>query len=138
MKNTENKAIRFGAILLGAIWGVMLFLYGVNLVKIFNYKPTVYTGNYNYIAESVLSGDYGSLYLRMQNFAEDDGDLKKNPEYTELMAVHDYLEAAALLKMYKERGIDDLAKKYEIRLEEAKDGLEHLALCTEYIDEKFK
>ena len=59
----------------------------------------------------------------MQSDLIDNLDTDKQTEYAEVLAVHDYIEAAAQYKMYKDNGITDMANRYKERMDDAKNCL---------------
>ncbi len=133
-KLPKSKRNTVFAIVLGIVWGVLIVLYTRCIYSIYNYKEEVYHPKIDYIADEVLKEQYGSLYSRMDSIMRDGVNRHDNPEYTELIAVHDYLEAAALYRMYKENGLKVEADRYLERMNAAKVRLGELDFSAGEMD----
>lgn len=119
-KNPINKGKRILAFLLGIIWAILVVVTVYDLVEINNYN--YYTRSYpgaEYAARSVLTKEYGRLYRRVQSDMSENVDAENLPEYREVLAIHDYIEAGAHYKMYSENGMTERAAVFKERMEEA-------------------
>lgn len=118
----NNKGKNGLAIVLGLIWGIIVAVIVADLYMMFNYKPSYYSSATR-ISDRIMSKEYGQLYTTMQSDLIDNLDTNKQTEYAEVLAIHDYLEAAAQYKMYRDNGITDYADRYKERMEDAKSRL---------------
>ena len=119
-KNPINKGKRILAFLLGIIWAILVVVTVYDLVEInnFNYYRRSYSGA-EYAAKGILTKEYGSLYRRIQSDMGDNIDVENRPEYREVLAIHDYIEAGAHYKIYSENGMTERAARYKEKMEEA-------------------
>lgn len=119
-KNPINKGKRILAFLLGIIWAILVVVTVYDLVEInnFNYYRRSYSGA-EYAARGILTKEYGSLYRRIQSDMGDNIDVENRPEYREVLAIHDYIEAGAHYKIYSENGMTERAARYKEKMEEA-------------------
>lgn len=119
-KNPINKGKRILAFLLGVIWAILVVVTVYDLVEInnYNYYRRSYSGA-EYAARGILTKEYGSLYRRIQSDMGDNIDVENRPEYREVLAIHDYIEAGAHYKIYSENGMTERAARYKEKMEEA-------------------
>ncbi|MCR5720729.1 MAG: hypothetical protein K6G72_00055 [Lachnospiraceae bacterium] len=119
-KNPINKGKRILAFLLGIIWAILVVVTVYDLVEInnFNYYRRSYSGA-EYAARGILTKEYGSLYRRIQSDMGENIDVENRPEYKEVLAIHDYIEAGAHYKIYSENGMTERAARYKEKMEEA-------------------
>ena len=122
MAKASNKGKKVLAVILGLIWGIIVAVLVADLYMMFNYKPTYYSSATR-IADKITTKAYGQLYATMHADLIDNLDTDKQTEYAEVLAVHDYMEAVAQYKMYRDNGITDLANRYKERMDEAKSRL---------------
>ena len=139
--HTENKNVRRERshrtlpIVLGVIWGIMLVLYVRSIYGIFHYDQTYnYYSDPTYSVDEAVVGNYGAIYSRIDNMIESRSDFDLHTEYSELVAIHDYLEAAVHHRMYSENGLDDLAAKNLARMDEARSRMGGLDFVADDID----
>ena len=118
-KNPINKGKRILAFLLGIIWAILVVVTVYDLVEInnFSYNTRSYSGA-EYAAKAVLTKEYGTLYRRIQADMESNIDAEKLPEYREVLAIHDYIEAGAHYKIYSENGMPEKAARCKEKMEE--------------------
>ncbi len=119
-KNPINKGKRILAFLLGIIWAILVVVTVYDLVEInnFNYYRRSYSGA-EYAARGILTKEYGSLYRRIQSDMGENIDVENRPEYKEVLAIHDYIEAGTHYKIYSENGMTERAARYKEKMEEA-------------------
>ncbi len=119
-KNPINKGKRILAFLLGIIWAILVVVTVYDLVEINNYSyhNRSYSGA-EYAAKGILTKEYGSLYRKIQSDMSENIDVENRPEYREVLAIHDYIEAGAHYKIYSENGMPDKAARYKEKMEEA-------------------
>ncbi len=130
-KNKEKTHKKL-AIFLGIIWGIMLVVYLRSVYGIFHYDESrIYYSDATYLAGDIVVGNYGSLYSRIDSMVGDGADFTEHPEYSELAAIHDYMEALTLYRMYSENGIEDLAAKNLARMDEARSRMGGLDFAAE-------
>lgn len=134
MRNSKSKKGNKLAVVLGLIWGILLVVLAVSIKNIFTYRNEKYVQSPEYILNSVISGDYGNIYTRVQKLIEGGFTEEELPEYRELFAIHDYLEAAAGYKIYEKNGLADKASLYQKRMDEASDKLGGLEFTASEID----
>ena len=133
-KSPKNKGKRILAVLLGIIWGILVVIAVYDVVEIYTYNP-FYVSGADYTAKKVLSKDYGSIYNTIHSDVTQDFDFESRPEYNELKAIHDYIEAAAQYRMYSENGLTDKADRYKARMDEAKSRLGQLLFTVKDMNE---
>ena len=132
-KSPINKGKRVLAVILGIIWGILVVIAIYDVVEIYSYNP-IYVSGADYTAKKILSKDYGQIFNTIHNDVGQDFDFESHPEYNELKAIHDYLEAAAQYRMYSENGLTDKANIYKERMDEAKTRLGELEFTAEDMD----
>lgn len=133
--NIKERSHRILPIVLGIIWGIMLVLYIRSIYGIFHYDQTYnYYSDPTYSVDDAIVGNYGEIYTRIDNLIENRSDLDLHTEYSELAAIHDYLEAAVHHRMYSENGLDDLAAKNLARMDEARSRMGGLDFVADDID----
>ena len=133
-KAPKNKGKRILAVLLGIIWAILVVIAVYDVVEIYTYNPFYVTGA-DYTAKKVLSKDYGGIYYSIHNDVTQDFDFEERTEYTELKAMHDYIEAAAQYRMYKENSLSDKAEYYKAKMDEAKTRFGELDFTVKDIDQ---
>ncbi len=129
----SNRGKKTLAVILGLIWGIIVAVIVADLYMMFNYKPNYYSSAVR-MADKVSSKTYGQLYGMMQNDLVDNLDTDKQTEYAEVLAIHDYMEAAAQYRMYSENGISDMAARYKERMDEAESRMGGLDFAADDID----
>ncbi|MBO4678496.1 MAG: hypothetical protein J5626_02405 [Lachnospiraceae bacterium] len=132
-KSPKNKGKRVLAVLLGIIWGILVVIAVYDVVEIYSYNP-FYVSGADYTAKKVLGKDYGAIYSTIHSDVTQNFDFEARPEYTELKAIHDYLEAAAQYRMYSENGLTDKAARYKERMDEARTRLGGFDFTAEDMD----
>lgn len=138
MRKSENKKRKSRyklPVFLGIIWAIMLIVYCVSVYKIFHYDSVPYYSNPEYLMGDVTLKQYGNIYQRVDDMLSSNLTAEELPEYTELVAIHDYIEAAGLYRIYSENGLDELADRNKERMESAKAGFGKLSFAIEEIDE---
>ncbi len=135
MRKSTNKRKGKGlAVVLGIIWGIMLVVLAFSIKHIFSYREDNYYSNPEYIFNYVVSEQYGTIYTRVQNMVEAGVKKGNHPEYDELLAIHDYMEAAAQYKMYSSVNDSTKASKYKEEMEKAKAALGKLDFTAAEMD----
>ena len=132
-KSPVNKGKRILAVILGIIWGILVVVAIYDVVEIYTYNP-IYVSGADYTAKKILSKDYGQIYYTIHSDVAQDFDFENHPEYDELIAMHDYIEAAAQYRMYSENGLTDKANIYKERMDEAKARFGGLDFTVNDID----
>ena len=122
---------------MGIIWGILAATFVAQLYSAFNYKPGYYSSATR-VVNYVAGKDYGQIYGTLHYDLLDNLDTEKQSEYKEVLAIHDYLEAAAQYKMYHEAGYTELAERHLARMNEAKTRLGELDFTAEDIDKILK
>ena len=134
MKKTPvNKGKRILAVLLGIIWGILVVIAAYDVIEIYTYNP-YYVSAADYTAKKILSKDYGRIYSTIQSDVIENFDFEEHPEYKELKAMHDYIEAAAQYRMYSENGLPDKAAYYKEKMDKAQTGFGKLDFTVKDID----
>jgi len=121
-KSPKNKGKRVLAVILGIIWGILVVIAAYDVVEIYTYNSSYYMGA-DYTARYVLAKDYGRIYQRMENDLTSGLNTEVHTEYAEVAAIHDFIEAGAQYKMYKDNGMTERANMYKAKMEEAKSRL---------------
>lgn len=135
MREKKNKKKGKGlAVVLGIIWGIMLVVLAFSVKNIFSFREDYYYSNPEYIFNYIVSEEYGSIYNRIQNMIETGIKGGNHPEYDELIAIHDYMEAGAQYKMYSAGNDMNKAAKYKAEMEKAKAALGKLAFTAAEMD----
>ena len=132
-KAPKNKGKRVLAVLLGIIWGILVVITVYDVVEIYSYNP-FYVSGADYTAKKVVAKDYGSIYYTIHSDVTQDFDFESRPEYNELKAIHDYLEAGAQYRMFAEDGQTEKAARYKERMDEAKTRLGELDFTAKDMD----
>jgi len=132
-KRPINKGKRVLAVILGIIWGILAVIAVYDVVEIYSYNP-YYVSGADYTAKKVLAKDYGAIYYTIHSDVAQDFDFEARPEYNELKAIHDYVEAAAQYRMYSENNQSDKAARYKERMDEARKRLGKLAFTASDMD----
>lgn len=130
----RSKSRKGLAVLLGIIWGIMIIAYFFSIRSMLSYHKEHFYADPEYILGSLIEEDYGGAYVKTEDMLDFGLKVSDNQQYAEVVAEHDYMEAAALFKVYAGEGMDDLASKYKEKMEDAKRRLGGLSYVSEEID----
>ena len=122
------------AIFLGVIWGIMAVVYFFSIKSVFTYDNSYSYTNPEYVLGAMMEENYGGAYQRTEAMLTYGLEVSKHPECKEIVAEHDYMEAAALYRIYFSEGLTELADKYKARMDEASSNLGKISYITKEID----
>lgn len=113
----KNKKSAF-PIVLGIIWGILLALTAWVIIYVMTYENDI-NKNASTIANYVTEEQYGMVYRDVKYRMADGMTAENHPEYSELVGIAHYLEAAAQYRMYIEGGQPEKAKYYYDKMQNA-------------------
>lgn len=133
MSKTVKKS-KF-AVIIGIIWGIVFAVAIIGVIYIFTgYRIRSYS-NPKYVLERLAYREYGDVYERLLSVMEYDYEIETREEYTEMMALKDYIEAAGTYTLFAEENDTERAMKAKERMDEAYSRLGLLSFTKEDIDE---
>ena len=130
----KNKRRKGFAIFLGIVWGIMLVFYAKTAYDIMNYRNEIYYPDPVSMAYETVVGNYGGIYSRIDELIKQGVDIDDHTEYSELNAVHDYMEALANYRIYSKNGLSEQAAKNLALMDEAKSRMGGLDFAAKDID----
>ena len=132
--NKAGKKSRF-AVIIGIIWGIAFAAVIVGVIYIFTgYEVTNYHKP-EYIFNEIAYGKYGAAYERVFSEMEYEPDIESREDYTELIAMKDYIEAAGSYVIFLEENDTDRAATAKEKIDNAYSRLGSLSFVKEEIDE---
>lgn len=125
------------AVFLGIIWSFILVGYIVFFADLFLVSDNyTYEIGADYLIRRVSEQNYSQIYDSVQNTVYQSEEQMANPEYAEIMAISDYVEAAFRHKAYAENGQTELANMFYEKMILAKSRMGKLDFAAADIDER--
>lgn len=122
------------AVFFGVLWAFLITGYIAYTVTLFLSEDTEYITKPEYIIPYISAENYGSLYSSVQSNIYDDTTLSERADYTELLAITDYAEAAFRYKAYADAGNTEMADICESKMQDALSRMNELSFAAEGID----
>lgn len=140
MSKKRNKAKKQGTFFvrfMAVIWSLIIVIALIDVYRINNYNRYRYYDP-EYTIREIIASRYISVYDEMLNVSSRSKTIDTHHEYSELMAIKNYIGAKGQYKIYEENNMPEKAAYYKAIMDEAEKGFGKLDFAIDEIDKMFE